>query len=57
MRKVREAFLRLDEKNPAHRPVIQALDKEYDGFVTDAEYDVIRRLIAPFDKREKAPRQ
>ena len=23
--------------------------------VTDAEYDVVRRLIAPFDKREKSP--
>lgn len=59
MRKVREAFLRLDEKNPAHRPIIQGLDREYDGFasVTDAEYDVIRRLIAPFERQEKAPRQ
>ena len=58
LKKVREAFLRLDEKNPAHRPVIQSLDREYDGFapVTDAEYDVVRRLIAPFDKREKSPR-
>ncbi len=58
LRKVREAFLKLDEKNPAHRPVIQALDKEYDGFapVADAEYDVVRRLIAPFEKREKPSR-
>lgn len=47
---VREAFLKLDRKNPAHRAVIQALDKEYDGFAptSDREYDEVRRLIAPF---------
>ncbi len=58
LKKAREAFLRLDEKDPARRPIIQALDKEYNGFaqVADAEYDVVRRLIAPFEKREKPSR-
>lgn len=58
LKKAREAFLRLDEKDPARRPIIQALDKEYDGFApaSDAEYDVVRRLIAPFEKREKTSR-
>jgi phosphonate transport system substrate-binding protein len=47
---VREALLKLDATNPDHRPVIAALDKNYDGFTStsDEEYDVVRQLIAPF---------
>jgi phosphonate transport system substrate-binding protein len=50
---VRAAFLRLDPKIPAHRSVIEALDREYDGFAPtrDRDYDEVRRLIAPFAKK------
>jgi ABC-type phosphate/phosphonate transport system substrate-binding protein len=46
------AFLKLDAKNPAHKNIIKALDKKYDGFVatSDKEYDIVRKLIAPFHK-------
>ncbi|MFO7602893.1 MAG: PhnD/SsuA/transferrin family substrate-binding protein [Gammaproteobacteria bacterium] len=50
LEKVRQAFLALDVTKPAHRLVIKALDKKYDGFAatTDEEYDVVRQLIQPF---------
>jgi len=50
---LREAFLSLDEKNPAHVPIIKAVDKKYDGFAptSDAEYDIVRELIKPFDNK------
>jgi phosphonate transport system substrate-binding protein len=49
--KIKKAFLQLDKNNPEHLTVIKALDKKYDGFVatSDGEYDVVRRLIAPFN--------
>ncbi len=52
LEKMRQAFLRLDASNPNHRAVIEALDKNYNGFVatSDPEYDVVRQLIKPFDK-------
>jgi len=52
LEKMRQAFLRLDSNNPSHRAVIEALDKKYNGFsaTSDAEYDVVRQLIEPFDK-------
>jgi phosphonate transport system substrate-binding protein len=48
--RVREALLRLDPKNPEHVPVIRSLAETCNGFeaAEDAEYDVVRRLIAPF---------
>lgn len=51
--RIRAAFLRLDIGQPAHASVIKTLDPAYDGFAaaTDAEYDVVRKLIEPF--REK----
>jgi len=51
---IRRAFLDLDIGNPAHKAVIQALDDDYDGFAptSDAEYDVVRRLIAPFEEKK-----
>ena len=54
LKKIRAAFLALDMKNPAHKAVIEALDKEYDGFAptSDADYDVVRRLIAPFEEKK-----
>ena len=52
LEKIRQAFLRLDSNNPNHHAVIEALDKKYNGFAatSDAEYDVVRQLIKPFDK-------
>ena len=48
---IREAFLALDKNRPEHAEVIKALDKDYDGFAptSDAEYDVVRELIKPFN--------
>lgn len=50
--KLKDAFLSLDKSNPEHLKVIKAVDKKYDGFAatSDAEYDVIRKLIKPFNK-------
>lgn len=47
---LQKAFLDLDSENTAHRTVIKALSKKYDGFAqtSDDEYNVIRRLTAPF---------
>ncbi len=52
LEKIRQALLKLDARNPEHAKVIQALDEQYDGFapVKDEEYDVIRKLIKPFEK-------
>lgn len=51
-KKIKNAFLKLDGNNPEHLHVIKALDKKYDGFADtdDSEYDVVRKLIAPFNK-------
>lgn len=48
--KLRAAFLGLNAQDPQQAEVIKALDKKYDGFaaVEDAEYDIVRQLIAPF---------
>ena len=52
---LQKAFLDLDVKNSAHRSVIKALAKKYDGFAptSDDEYDVIRKLTAPFKNSRK----
>lgn len=49
---LRKAFLQLDSSNPEHQKAIKSLDKKYDGFAqtSDAEYDIIRKLIQPFNK-------
>lgn len=51
--KLRTAFLGLRAEQPQQRAILEALGKGYDGFVPaqDADYDVVRRLIAPFAKR------
>jgi len=51
--KLRKAFLSLDSNNPEHLRIIKALDAKYNGFAatSDAEYDVVRKLIAPFNKK------
>ncbi len=53
--KIKAAFLSLDKSNPEHLKIIKALDPKYDGFAetSDAEYDVVRKLVAPFSKAEK----
>lgn len=55
LQKLQKAFLDLNTNNPDHFPVIKALDKKYDGFAPtdDSEYDIIRKLIEPFDKKRK----
>lgn len=47
---LRAALLKLKSDNPDHRTVLMALDPQYDGFATtnDKEYDIVRKLIAPF---------
>jgi len=49
---LKKAFLKLDPKNPDHLKVIKAVAKKYTGFAAtnDAEYDVVRKLIKPFNK-------
>ena len=51
-RAIRAAFLKLSDDYPGHLRIIKTLDKNYTGFATvdDGEYDVVRRLIAPFNK-------
>ena len=50
--KLKKAFLKLDPKNPDHLKVIKAVAKKYTGFAAtnDAEYDIVRKLIKPFNK-------
>ena len=52
LEKLKSAFLELDGKNPYHLKIIKAVDKKYNGFAetSDAEYDVVRKLIEPFNK-------
>lgn len=49
---IQKALIQLDVRKGDHRAIIKALDASYDGFVaaTDSDYDVIRQLVAPFDK-------
>jgi phosphonate transport system substrate-binding protein len=48
--KLQRALLSLDGHNPVQRQVLDAMGEGYDGFAptNDAEYDVIRNLIKPF---------
>jgi len=59
LHRVREAFLRLDARNPVHRAVIRALDPLYDGFVpgNDRDYNIVRASMARYSAdavRERA---
>jgi phosphonate transport system substrate-binding protein len=49
---LRQALLALRKNDASHQAILHALDPEYDGFAptSDAEYDVVRDLIAPFQK-------
>lgn len=51
LKKLKQFFLSLDKNNSEHLKIIKAIDKKYDGFAatSDAEYDVVRKLIAPFE--------
>lgn len=51
LKALQEVFLSLDKNNPEQLKVIKAVDKKYDGFAatSDKEYDVVRKLIAPFE--------
>lgn len=48
--KLRQALLALKLGNPGQMKVLKSLDERYSGFgpVDDKDYDVIRKLIAPF---------
>lgn len=48
--KLQKALLSLDESNPAHRKVLDAMGVGYNGFAptNDAEYDIVRKLVKPF---------
>ena len=52
-KKLQQAFTRLDVKVPGHKKVINALGFKYNGFVAakDADYDIVRKLIKPFEKK------
>ncbi|WP_028484659.1 PhnD/SsuA/transferrin family substrate-binding protein [Thioalkalivibrio sp. ALE17] len=49
--RVRDTLLAANPDDPASGPALRALDENYNGFapVRDADYDVVRELIAPFD--------
>lgn len=51
LKELKKIFLSLNKNNPVHLKVINAIDKKYDGFAetSDAEYDVVRKLVAPFE--------
>ena len=51
--KLTQAFLDLDINKPEDKKVITALSGKYDGFAptSDKEYDVVRKLVAPFEKK------
>lgn len=52
VRKLRSAFLELKADNPDNAAVLKQLDEGYTGFVAveDKDYDIIRKLIAPFQQ-------
>ena len=51
--RIRAALLRLDVSNPDDAKVLRALDPRYTGFAptADADYDVVRHLVRPFQSR------
>jgi len=52
LKKIKQAFLKLDVSNTEDKLIIKSMGKKYDGFVatSDSEYDVVRNLIQPFRK-------
>jgi phosphonate transport system substrate-binding protein len=55
VKKLRAAFLALNSGTPEEKAILKDLDQGYDGFVAveDKDYDVVRKLIAPFQKPSK----
>jgi phosphonate transport system substrate-binding protein len=51
LEKLRQAFLSLNGNDPEQLEIIKSIDKTYSGFAStsDAEYDVVRQLIRPFN--------
>ncbi|MBW1803851.1 MAG: phosphate/phosphite/phosphonate ABC transporter substrate-binding protein [Deltaproteobacteria bacterium] len=51
LKELKQVFLSLNKNNPIHLKVIKSIDKKYDGFAatSDNEYDVVRKLVAPFE--------
>ena len=51
LKELKQIFLSLNKNNPDHLKIIKAVDKKYDGFAatSNAEYDVVRKLVAPFE--------
>lgn len=51
LKKLKKIFLSLNKHNPEDLKVIKTLDKNYDGFeaTSDAEYDIVRKLVKPFE--------
>lgn len=51
--KIKGAFLALSPQRPADLRVIQALDATYEGFAptSDAEYEIVRTLVRPFQRK------
>jgi len=52
VKKLKQAFLDLDINKPEDKLVIKSLSNKYNGFAatSDQEYDVVRKLIKPFEK-------
>ena len=50
--KLRKALIKLSKNDPEQRKVLEALGDGYDGFqrTNNAEYDIVRQLIKPFQK-------
>jgi phosphonate transport system substrate-binding protein len=48
--KLQHALLSLDRNNPDHRRILDAMGEDFDGFARadDKEYDIVRKLIKPF---------
>lgn len=51
--KIKNALLELKPDTPENKEILSVLDPGYDGFETakDQDYNVIRKLIAPFQKK------
>ena len=55
VKKLRTALLDLKADTPEGKTILKELDQGYDGFVVaeDKDYDVVRKLIAPFQQPAK----
>ena len=53
VKKLRAAFLALKTDTAEGKAVLKELDRSYDGFISaeDKDYDTVRKLIAPYQKK------